>query len=137
MISRLPVVNPPMAPPMALPKVPVMMSTRPRAFRNSIDPRPVLPMNPCGVAFVHHDHGLVRVGEVADLVDLGHVAVHGKHAVGDDHNVTCAVGARFLQALLQLLHVVVGVAVSLRLAQPNPVDDGSVVQAVADDGVLL
>ena len=39
--------------------------------------------------------------------------------------------ARLLQALLELRHVVVGVAVALRLAQADAVDDAGVVQRVA------
>ena len=46
MSSLRPVVNPPMAPPRALPRVPVMRSTRPSTPRSSIEPRPVAPMNP-------------------------------------------------------------------------------------------
>ena len=37
-----------------------------------------------GVRVVDHDHGVVAVGEVADLGERGDVAVHGEDAVGDD-----------------------------------------------------
>lgn len=37
-----------------------------------------------GVAFVDHHHGVVLIGQVADLVELGDGAVHGEGAVGDD-----------------------------------------------------
>ena len=89
-----------------------------------------------GVAFVHHDHGFVGVAEIANFVDLGHVAVHREHPVGDDDDVSRAVCSRFLQALLELGHVVVRVAVARSFAQAHPVDDRRVVEAVADDGVL-
>ena len=44
--SARPLVNPPDAPPSALPSVPVMMSTRPITPQCSCVPRPVLPTNP-------------------------------------------------------------------------------------------
>ena len=88
------------------------------------------------MAFVDHHHRFVRVREVADLVNLGHVTVHGKHPIGHDDDVTNPLRTRFLEACLQLRHVVVRVAEALRLAQPNAVDDRGVVQAVADDGIL-
>ena len=55
-----------------------------------------------GVAFVHHDHGFVGVGEVTDFVDLGHVTVHREHAVGHDDDVACPIGPCLLQALFEL-----------------------------------
>ena len=48
-----------------------------------------------------------------------------------------AVRPGFFQARFKLGHVVVGIAVPGRLAQAHAVDDGRVVQAVADDGVFL
>ncbi|MNI56703.1 hypothetical protein D3C73_1117220 [compost metagenome] len=46
MISFLPEVKPPEAPPNALPKVPVMISTRSITLKSSCVPRPVAPINP-------------------------------------------------------------------------------------------
>ena len=37
-----------------------------------------------GVGVVDHHHGVVFFGEVADLVELGEVAIHGEDAVGGD-----------------------------------------------------
>ena len=37
-----------------------------------------------GVGIVHHDQGVVLVGQVADRFERGQVAVHGEDAVGDD-----------------------------------------------------
>ena len=42
-----------------------------------------------------------------------------------------------LKALLQLFHVGVGVTITLSLAEAYAVDDGSVVEGVRDDGVLI
>ncbi len=80
--------------------------------------------------------GAVALGEIADLRKLRHVAVHGEDAVGGDQLEARAVGLRLLQLRLQLVHVGIGEAVALRLAEANAVDDGGVVQRVGDDGVL-
>jgi hypothetical protein len=45
--------------------------------------------------------------------------------------------AGLLQPAFQLVHVRVGEAIAFGLAQPHPVDDRGVVQAVGDDGVVL
>ncbi len=74
---------------------------------------------------------------VAHLVEAGDGAVHREHAVGEHELEARAVGGRLREAALQVGHVVVLVAVALRLAQADAVDDGRVVQLVADDGVVL
>ena len=89
----------------------------------------------CAVALVDHDKGIVFLGQVADLIHRGDVAVHRENAVGhDDAETLCLC---LLQTFLQLSHVGIGIAVALGLAQPHAVDDGGMVQRVADDGVLL
>ena len=86
------------------------------------------------VRIVHHDERIVLSGEPDDPVQPGHVSVHAEDAVGCDEPDSPV--ARFLQPGLQVVHVSVGVAEPRRLAEPDAVDDGSVVQGVADDGVL-
>ncbi len=61
--------------------------------------------------------------------------VHREHAVGRDQPDP-RVG-RLLEARLELVEVVVGVAQPPRLAEPDAVDDARVVERVADDRVLL
>ena len=87
------------------------------------------------MAFVDHHQRVVFVGERADLFQLGDMAVHREHAVGDDEP-EAGVRRRF-QAGLQFVHVGVGVAVALRLAQPHAVDDRGVVERIGNDGVAL
>lgn len=60
--------------------------------------------------------------------------VHGEDPVGDDEPV--ATIRRLLELSLQIGHVVTGVAEPFGLAQPHPVDDGGMIQGVADDRVL-
>ena len=90
---------------------------------------------PDGVRVVDHDHGVVALGQVADFPQGRDVAVHGEHAVGRYQPAPCPGG--LLQLFFEVPHVPVVVAVTLCRAQPDPVDDGRVVQLVADDGVVL
>ena len=87
-----------------------------------------------GVRVIDHDQRAMAIGQIADLVELRDRSVHGEHAVGRDQ--THARTLRVLQGLLELIHVVVGVAQAPRLAETNAVDDAGVVQGIADDGVL-
>ena len=64
-----------------------------------------------------------------------HVSVHREHAVGGDDTETLCL--RFLQTTLQVGHIGVGIAVTFRLAQPDAVDDGGMIQRVGDDGILV
>ena len=79
------------------------------------------------MTFVDHDQSTVLVGEVANSSDLSDIAVHRKHAVGhnDFEAMSCFIGG--LKLLFQVRHVVVGVAVSGRLAQADSIDDGGMV----------
>ena len=61
-----------------------------------------------GVGVIDHHHGVVAIGEIADLVELDQVAVHGEDAVGGDQAPSVALG--LLQDLLEFFHVRVGVA---------------------------
>ena len=89
----------------------------------------------CGVALIDHDEGVVLLGEVADAVHGGDVAVHGEDAVGHDDAEALFLGG--LELALEVVHVGVGVAVALGLAEAHAVDDAGVVEGVGDDGVLL
>ena len=89
----------------------------------------------CGVRLIDHNHGVVLLGESVDLVERTYIAVHREYTVGNDNAVTLCLG--FLEAFLQFGHIGVGVAVSLGLAKTYTVDDGSMVERVRDDGVLI
>ena len=97
---------------------------------------PLRPHKAGGVAVIHHHQRLVPVGQGADLGQLRQVAIHAEHAVGGDHDMPRAGGAGGLQLGLQIRHVGIGIAVSFRLAEPDPVDDRGMVQRVRDHRVL-
>ena len=89
-----------------------------------------------GVAIVEMDDRAVFLGQVADLVEPGDIAVHREHAVGGDHLEARARGVGGLKLCLQVRHVVVLVAIALRLAEPHAVDDAGVVELVGNDRVF-
>jgi hypothetical protein len=89
-----------------------------------------------GVAVVDHDDGIVTLCQRGDLRQRGEVAVHGKHAIGRDHDATRAIGPGFAKLCLQVVHIGICVAVAPGLAQSDAVDDRGVVQRVGDDRVL-
>ena len=75
---------------------------------------------------VHHNHGVVLVGKVADAHEVGLVALHGEDAVGGDHAEAGVL--RLLQLVFQVRHVVVPVDLASGFAEPDAVDDARVVQ---------
>jgi len=87
-----------------------------------------------GVRVVDHDDRVVSVGEVADLSQPGEVTIHREHPVGGDEPAPCAFALG--QARFELVHIAVGVAQPLGLAEADTVDDRRVVERVGDHGVL-
>ena len=88
-----------------------------------------------GMALVDHDECVIFLGKFADLVHRSDVSVHGEHAIGDDNAE--ALCLRGLKLALKVFHVGVGITVADGLAEAYTVDDGGVVEGVADDGVVL
>lgn len=69
-----------------------------------------------------------------DRVELGDVAVHAEHAVGDDG--PCAARLRLAQLAFEVAYVGVRVVQTLSLAETDAVDDGDVIERVADHRVF-
>jgi len=87
------------------------------------------------VRVVDHDERVVAIRQVADGPQIRDRSVHREHAVSRDEpgpGRLC-----LFETLFELGHVVVGVAMSLRLAQPDAVDDAGVIEGVRDHGILL
>ena len=112
-----------------------MMSIRPSTPQCSGVPRPFLPTKPTAWLsstitmasyFSARSQMPVSLAMMPSIENTPSVAISRKRA-----------SARLLQLRLEIGHVVVGVAEALRLAQPDAVDDGGVVQRVGDDRVLL
>ena len=80
------------------------------------------------MAVIHHDQGVIFLGQITDLSQFGNISIHGKHAVSDDQPDTGILGIP--QALLQLLHVAVSIAQTLRFAQADTINDRGMVKRV-------
>lgn len=87
------------------------------------------------MALVHEDDCIVLPGKGDNVGQRSHVAVHAEDAIGDDEACT-GTSLRLLEKLFELPQVAMLIAVLLRLAETDAVDDGGVVQLVGDDGVL-
>ena len=89
-----------------------------------------------GVAVVDHHEGVVLVGEIADGAQRRDGAVHGEHAVGGDELEACAVAGGAVELGGEIGDVGVAVAIAAGFGEADAVDDGGVVEFVADDGVV-
>jgi hypothetical protein len=89
------------------------------------------------MAFVHAQQYAIVVAQAVHHIELRNRAIHGKHAIRKHQGVAHTRLGGLLQAALQIGHVVVQVAPALGFAQSYAVDDGGVVQLVADDCVFL
>ena len=89
------------------------------------------------MAIVDQHQRAVSLGELADFRQPGDIAVHREHAVGRDQLEARARRVGLLQPRLQFVHVGIGEAIALRLAQPDAVDDRGVVERIGDDRVGL
>ena len=98
--------------------------------------RPVWPHKAGGMAIIHHDHGVILIGQGADLRQFRQIAIHREHPIGGDHDMAGTIGARLFKPGFQVVHIAVEVAVAFGLAQAHAVDNGRMIQTVRDNGVL-
>ena len=89
------------------------------------------------MAIVDQNQRAIAVGEGADFLQFGDIAVHREHAIGGDELEPRAAAIGFLQAVFEFVHVRIGEAIALGLRKPHAVDDRGVVEAVGDDRVLF
>ena len=87
-----------------------------------------------GVGVVHHGAGAVLLGQPHDLRQVGDVAAHGEHTVGDDQDAGSL--RHLLELPLQIGHVVVLIAQHLAEAELAAVINAGMVFPVADDVVV-
>ena len=89
---------------------------------------------PNRVRIIHHHQGFVLFGEIANALEIGDVAVHGKDAVGSDHAEAGPGG--FRQLGLKIRHVVVAVAQTPALGKAHAIDDAGMVEFIGNNGVF-
>lgn len=97
---------------------------------------PTFPKKTGRVAVVKVNEGLVFVRELMNSGEIGDHAIHGKGTIAGDEFVptTSLIGS--LELFFEILEVVVCVAVSLRLAEADAINDGGVVERIGDDGIV-
>src|SRR5258707_3430893 len=88
------------------------------------------------VRVINHHDGAVFLGQITQRRQRANVAVHGKHAVGDQQLVARLDG-NFLQQFLGVDRVFVAKDLDLGAGETRAVDDAVVVQLVGDDEVCL
>ena len=88
------------------------------------------------VAVVNHNQSVVFVSQVANTLQVADDTVHGEYAVGSNQFDSCASFVSLFELRLEVCHVVVFVTESLCFAQTNTVDDGSMVELIADNCVF-
>ncbi len=88
-----------------------------------------------GVRVVHHHQRVVFFGQIADALQFRDETIHREHAVGCDE--PCAGGGGLFETVLQLVQIAVGITESLRLTEPDAVDDAGVIERVGDDRVFF
>ena len=89
----------------------------------------------CRVALVHHDHGIVLLSQLVNLIQRADIAVHGEDTVGSDDAETLCL--RLLELLLEVSHIAIGIAIAHCLAEADTVDNRGVVEGIGDDSVLV
>jgi hypothetical protein len=71
------------------------------------------------VAIINHKNRSVLVGQRPNARQVRQCAIHRKHAVGGDYNMTDTRRFGVLQLGFKVSHIVVGIAKPLRFAQPD------------------
>ncbi len=117
-------------PPSALPNVPVRMSTRPMTPQCSCVPRPHAPMKPVAMRVVAPSPArrTFPPDRRCPAACATKPSIENTPSVRDEPSA----GRGYLPArrALQLVQIAVGITESLRLAEPDAVDDGGVIERV-------
>ena len=87
------------------------------------------------MGIIHHHQRAILIGQITEGGQIGDVAIHRKHPIGGDHFKTTAGG--FFQLCFQVGHVVVFVAVPLRFAQPDAINDTRMIQLIGNNRIGL
>ena len=89
-----------------------------------------------GVAVINQHLRAVFLSKRSDLGQFGQVPVHREYAVRYDHQESRSGIARRLQLRLKIAHIRIRVTIALRLAQPDAVDQRSMVQRIAHNRIF-
>ena len=84
----------------------------------------------CCMTVVVVNHGVVFIGEVADLIELRNGAIHRKNTVRGDEDPSRTLVSRGLQLGLEIGHVVVAIAVACSFAEPDTINNRCMIQLI-------
>ena len=87
------------------------------------------------VTLVNHNHSVVLLSQLVNLVQGADISVHREYAVCYDNAEAVLLGS--FQLFLQVGHIGIGITVALSFAKADTVDDGSMVESIGDDGILV
>ena len=87
------------------------------------------------MAVVDHRQRVMFTGEFTDRAEVGDRTVHREHAIGHDQAIIAVLGG--IELCLQVTHIVVLIAKSLRFGQPHAINDAGVIQGVRNDRILF
>src|SRR5690242_12850414 len=87
------------------------------------------------MTFIDHHECLILLGKFTDPVKLCDGSIHAENPICHNHPVTKL--RSFGKNFFQFSHVVMLVTKSLRLAESDSIDNGSMIQFIADDCVLF
>jgi hypothetical protein len=93
------------------------------------------PHDTAPVCIVHEQACAVFFLQVTDVREVGQVAPHSEHALGDDEHPSPSELAGGLELFLEIVHVVVLEETILAAGQESAVDHAGVGELVDDDGV--
>ena len=86
------------------------------------------------MSLIDHHIGIVLASQAHNLGQIGDVALHGEHAIGNDELHGLGVAAR--QLMLQRGHITMPILARRREGEAAPLDDGGVVEFITDDVVF-
>ncbi len=100
------------------------------------DAAPAAPDHTFTVRIVHHRDDVILFAHCVQLVERRDVAVHRKHAVGDEHRAAI-IADILLDDALGIRHIAMFIDDNFRRRQTTPVDDARVIQAVGKNHILF
>ena len=89
------------------------------------------------VTVVDHHQSPILVREVTNRFQIRNGSIHRKYPVGRDHLEPGSRPIGLLKPAFQLGHVAVAIAEPLCFREPNAIDDGGVIQFIADHSILF
>lgn len=86
------------------------------------------------MALIDINVSIILLGQVVDLIQGCNITIHGEHSISNNDSLSCLLGG--FEILFQVLHVQMLVPLPDGLCQPDPIDDGGMIESVTNDGVL-